>query len=115
MGLSKRVWNEEADRCTGRHLCPFHGIHLVSMDDSWGCCCSSTPALGCLSGIPTAIILSPNRHCSLAQRMTLLPTRDAFPIPPTAQSSLVYVLGGSGIHVGYTSPSSSEPHHSLPN
>lgn len=113
-GLSKRVWNEEADRCAGHHLAlPRHPPVFTA--HSWSCCSSPAPALGCLSGTPMTIVLSPNHHCSLAQRMTLPPTRDAFPIPATAESNLVYILGCSGIYLGYTSSSSSETHHSLPN
>lgn len=47
--------------------------------------------------LPTALLLSPNHQCSLAQRTTR--TRDTFPISLTAQSTPVYILGGSGIHL----------------
>lgn len=62
---------------------------------------------GCLSGTSTrtALPLSPNHHSALAQRRTLSPTRDTLPISPTAESSPVYALGGSGIHLYYPSPS----------
>lgn len=62
-----------------------------------------------------ALLFSPNHHYFLAQRMILPPTRDTFLIPLTAVSSPFYILGGSRIHLGYTSPSLSETHHSLPN
>lgn len=81
----------------------------ASLDQHQPLAVSVTPQLS------RANLFSPNHHCSLAQRMTLTPIRDTFPILSTAESSLIYVPDGSEIHLGYPSPGLSEPHRSLPN